>query len=156
MLQKLKLEVANVFRKRIKGWKRKANKTEINPMIEREKIIKNYIDGYNQFDIEKMIRDFDENVIFENIRNGEVDMSLSGIEAFEQQAEQAKTYFIKRSQTIKSFNHLEKESEVEIEYHAILDLDFPNGFKKGQELNLKGKSIFKFSGNRIIKLTDIS
>lgn len=123
-------------------------------MIEREKIIKNYIDGYNQFDIEKMVRDFDENVIFENIRNGEADMSLSGLVAFEQQAEQAKAYFTKRSQTIKSFKHLEKESEIEIEYHAILDLDFPNGFKKGQELNLTGKSIFKFSENRIIKLTD--
>jgi hypothetical protein len=35
-------------------------------------------------------------------------------------------------------------------------MDFPNGLQKGQELDLTGKSIFKFSGDTIIKLTDIS
>ena len=35
-------------------------------------------------------------------------------------------------------------------------MDFPNGLKKGQELNLIGKSIFEFDGDKIIKLTDVS
>jgi hypothetical protein len=37
-----------------------------------------------------------------------------------------------------------------------LNMDFPNGLKKGNELILKGKSVFKFLDNKIIKLTDIS
>ena len=34
----------------------------------REKIIQSYIDGYNQFDIDKMTTDFDETIVFENTR----------------------------------------------------------------------------------------
>ena len=125
-------------------------------MTNREKIIQNYIDGYNQFDIDKMLTDFDDTVIFENIQNGDINMSLSGIIALRQQAEQAKNYFSVRKQTIKSFKHSEDETEIEVDYFAVLAMDFPNGLKSGQELNLIGKSIFKFSANKITKLTDIS
>ena len=125
-------------------------------MNDREKIVKNYIDGYNQFNCDKMLIDFDKNVVFENIQQGEITMSLTGLKALRQQAEQAKNYFTTRAQTIKSFKHIGDETEIEIDYYAILGMDFPNGLKKGDELKLKGKSIFKFLNNKIIKLTDIS
>jgi hypothetical protein len=125
-------------------------------MTNRETIIKNYIEGYNEFNIDKMIADFDENITFENIQNGETNMSLNGLTAFIQQAEQGKTYFSERTQTIKSFKHNDNRSEIEIDYKAILGMDLPNGLKKGQELNLSGLSIFEFDDIKIIKLTDIS
>ncbi|MBS1682671.1 MAG: nuclear transport factor 2 family protein [Bacteroidetes bacterium] len=122
----------------------------------REMIIRKYIDSYNRFDIANMVADFDDNIIFENIQNGETNMSLVGLTAVKQQAEQAKAYFSERTQTIKSFNHMHNHSEIEIGYRAISAMDFPNGLKKGQELNLSGKSIFEFDGDKIIRLTDIS
>jgi hypothetical protein len=125
-------------------------------MTDREKIIKNYIEAYNQFDIDKMVADFDDDIVFENIQNGETNMSLNGLTEFRQQAEQAKTYFTERMQSIKSLNHFDNHSEIEIGYRAILAMDFPNGLKKGQELNLLGKSIFEFQEKKIIRLTDIS
>lgn len=125
-------------------------------MTGREKAILNYIDGYNQFDIEKMVADFDENIIFENIQNGLLTMSLIGLKDFIQQAEEAKAYFSKRTQVVNSFNHRDTTTEIEIDYSAILGIDFPNGLKKGQELKLTGKSIFEFENHKIIKLTDIS
>ena len=125
-------------------------------MDHREAIITNYIEGYNQFDIDKMVIDLDGNIIFKNIQNGETNMTLSGLQEFKLQSEKAKTYFKIRKQTIKSFNHLGNETEIEIDYYAILGIDFTEGLKSGQELHLKGKSIFKFSGNKIIELTDIS
>lgn len=125
-------------------------------MSNKEKIINNYIEGYNQFDIDKMVLDFDDNIIFENISNGEVNMTLSGITAFKEQAEQAKAYFSAKTQTITSLEYKDDEVEVQIGYYAILGMDFPNGLKKGDELKLKGKSIFKFLDDKIIKLTDIS
>jgi hypothetical protein len=125
-------------------------------MTYREKIITNYIDGYNQFDIDKMVANFDNDIVFENIQNDEINMSVKGLTAFKQQAEQANTYFTTRTQTITSFKHLENNSEIEIDYFAILNIDLPDGLKKGQELNLKGKSIFYFMDERIIKLIDIS
>jgi len=124
-------------------------------MTKRERIIQNYIDGYNLFDIEKMVSDFDENIIFENIQNGEKNMSLTGLTAFKELAEQSKAYFSRRTQTIKSFNHINNQTEIDIDYNAILAIDFPNGLLKGQELKLFGKSIFEFKGDRIVKLTDI-
>lgn len=125
-------------------------------MTNREKIIKNYIKAYNEFNIDKMVTDFAENITFENIQNGEINMSLNGLTAFKQQAEQAKAYFSERTQTITLFKHIDNRTEIEINYKAILAIDFPNGFKKGQKLNLSGKSIFEFDSDKIIKLTDIS
>ena len=125
-------------------------------MTERERIIQNYIDGYNQFNIDQMVADFHEEIIFENIQNDEITMSLTGLEAFRQQAEQATTYFLARTQTVRSFRHSGNRSEVEIDYNATLAMDLPNGLKKGQELKLSGKSVFVFRDDRIIKLTDIS
>lgn len=122
----------------------------------REIIIQNYVDGYNQFDIEKMVADFDDKIIFENIQNNEINLSLNGVMAFKQQAETAKTYFTERIQTIKSFKHFDNRTEIDIDYFAVLAIDFPNGLTKGQKLNLSGKSVFVFEGNKIIKLTDIS
>ena len=125
-------------------------------MINREKIINNYIQGYNEFDVDQMVIDFDENIIFKNIQNGETNMTLIGLQEFVKQAEQAKSYFSVRRQTIKSFRYLEDEMEIEIDYFAVLAINLSNGLKEGQALNLKGKSVFKFMGNKISELTDIS
>lgn len=125
-------------------------------MTEREKIIQNYIEGYNQFDIDKMVADFDESVVFENIQNGETNMILNGIKEFTVQAKKAKEYFSERKQTITSFRQDEITAIVDIDYYAVLAIDFPNGLKAGQGLNMKGKSIFQFLDDKIIKLTDMS
>lgn len=122
----------------------------------REKIIQNYIDGYNEFDLEKMVRDLEDAIVFQNIQNKEVNMTLKGLNAFKQQAEQAKSYFEKRHQKITSIKHIDDKTEIEIEYSAVLGMDFPNGLRKGQKLELKGKSIFVFKDNKICELTDIS
>jgi hypothetical protein len=125
-------------------------------MMDKEKIIRGYIDAYNNFDIGRMVADFDENIVFENSSNGEINMSLTGLTSFKNQAQQAKSYFSTRTQTIKAIKHDNEQTEVVIEYYAILALDFPNGLKKGDELKLQGKSIFKFANGKIISLTDIS
>lgn len=122
----------------------------------REEIIRNYIDAYNELDIEKMTCDFDDNIIFQNIADDEVNMTLNGINAFREQAKQAKSYFENRRQKIVTIKHDNDRTEIEIDYVATLAMDFPNGLKKGDKLELKGKSIFKFLDNKIVELTDIS
>jgi hypothetical protein len=123
---------------------------------QREQIIRNYIDGYNNFDIEKMTLDFKNEVAFQNIQNEIVTMTLNGIAAFKQQAEQAKSYFDAREQKITSIKHKLNETEIEIEYWAILAMDFPNGLKKGQKFELTGKSIFTFQDDKIVQIIDKS
>ena len=122
----------------------------------REKIVRNYIDGYNEFDIGKMVSDFSENIIFQNILDDEVNMRLNGIHAFIKQAEQAKLYFENRRQQITNIVHSMDTMEIEINYFAKLATDFPNGVKKGDKLELYGKSIFKFVDYKIVEITDIN
>ena len=122
----------------------------------REEIIQNYIDGYNEFDVKKMTLDFDDNIIFKNIQNDEVTMTLYGIIAFKQQAEQAKSYFKNRQQQIVAIKHNNDTTEIEIAYSATLAMDFGNGLKKGNKLELKGKPIFIFRDDKIVEITDIS
>jgi hypothetical protein len=122
----------------------------------REQIVSHYINAYNNFDVDGMVANMDPSIKFENISNGQVNMTLNGLPAFIEQAEQAKAMFTSRRQTIKSFKHTANQTEIDIAYYAVLAIDLPNGMKRGDELNLTGKSIFKFLGDKINELTDIS
>ncbi|MCL1666786.1 nuclear transport factor 2 family protein [Elizabethkingia ursingii] len=125
-------------------------------MSRKEHIIRSYINAYNQFDIPGMVANLHDNIIFKNIQDGETNLMLQGKKEFRQQAELAKTYFTERQQNITSVKHSEDQTEIEIDYFAVLAADMPNGLKKGNQLKLTGKSIFRFSDDRIIELTDIS
>ena len=61
-----------------------------------------------------------------------------------------------RRETITSFKHEANETEIEIDYHAILACDLPNGLKTGDALQLQARSIFSFEGNKITAIEDIS
>ncbi|OPB98064.1 nuclear transport factor 2 family protein [Elizabethkingia occulta] len=125
-------------------------------MSRKEHIIRSYINAYNQFDIPGMVANLHDNIIFKNIQDGETNLLLQGKKEFRRQAELAKMYFTERQQNITSVKHSEDQTEIEIDYFAVLAADMPNGLKKGNTLKLTGKSIFKFLDDRIIELTDIS
>ena len=121
-----------------------------------QKIIENYIKSYNSFDIKGMVKDLDEDVIFENISNGNVDLRTEGLDDFKKQAESAVQYFEQRNQTIQSWHFDVERVSIDIDYKAILAVDLPNGLKKGETLVLKGKSEFEFKNGKIIQITDRS
>lgn len=123
---------------------------------QQQSIIEQYVNAYNNFDIDGMTRDLDENIVFENISNGQVDLRTDGIEAFRQQAASAKQYFQEREQRISSWEFENGSTTVEIDYRAVLAIDLPNGLKAGDALELRGRSTFKFEGDKIIHLIDIS
>lgn len=62
-----------------------------------QKIIENYIDAYNIFDIDRMLSNMHDDIKFENISNGGINLTTNGIEAFKSQAEQAKQLFKERN-----------------------------------------------------------
>lgn len=122
----------------------------------REKLIDNYIEAYNAFDVCGMVRDFTPNIVFQNIQSGSVTLTLEGLEAFVRQAELAKGFFAERKQTVLSYTHQAEKTEVEIDYCGVLATNLPNGMRQGDEIRLRGRSVFEFRGNKIIRLTDIS
>lgn len=131
----------------------------INPSVLNDRTTKvfNYVEAYNNMDVPNMIADFSDDIIFQNVMNGEKTMELRGIEEFKRQAIDALSYFSERQQSIESITHNYSSTEITISYRAIAAIDFPNGLKKGDEINLKGKSISEFSEDgKIVRLTDIA
>ncbi|SUJ14095.1 Uncharacterised protein [Sphingobacterium spiritivorum] len=123
---------------------------------QREKMIRNYVDAYNQLDIAGMLADLDDEIRFVNITDGEINLSLLGRRAFWDQAVQAAELFSERKQEILAVQHSPEETEIEIDYSAKLAVDLPNGYERGQVISMKGRSIFKFGTDKIVSLTDIS
>jgi hypothetical protein len=123
---------------------------------EREKLIRSYLDAYNQLDIAGMMEVLEDTVFFENYSGAQKTHEISGKPDFETQAKTALSFFSQRKQIPISMDHRENETEVQIEYWAILAVDFPKGLKKGQELRLNGKSIFHFGSEKIKGIQDYS
>ena len=115
--------------------------------------IKNYVSSYNDFNVEGMMKDLHEGIIFKNISNGKVNLTTNGKTAFK---DQAKQFFKTRKQTINETIIDNKFIEIGINYRGIIAVNLPNGLKEGDKIELHGKSIFKFIDNKIIEIVDIS
>lgn len=122
----------------------------------RKNLIENYIHAYNSFDVDAMTMNLDDEIVFRNISGGETTLELKGIDAFRNQAEQVVSFFAEREQKITGFINRENECEVEIDYRATFAADLPDAFKKGDRIELKGRSIFRFSDAKISEIEDIS
>jgi len=83
-----------------------------------------YVEAYNNMDIGKMTVDFDDQIVFLNIMNGENTMELHGIEDFKKQAIEALSYFSERQQSIETLTHNIDSTEISISYRAIAAMDF--------------------------------
>jgi len=116
-----------------------------------------YITAYNNKDVENMITDFSDNIVFLNFESNRETMRKEGVDDVKKQAIEALSYFSEREQIIESICHKQNSAEIAINYRAIAAMDFPNGLKKGDEITLKGKSIFEFSEDgKIVRLMDIA
>ncbi|TCC91896.1 nuclear transport factor 2 family protein [Pedobacter frigiditerrae] len=122
----------------------------------KEEIIKNYITAYNSFDLEGMCSQLHAEIEFIYINKGETNLTLNGIDAFKVQAEQTAAMFKARKQEIISIVYGDNHVEVDIHYTGTLAVEFPNGLKVGDDIELKGKSVFQFYDGLILKLVDMS
>ena len=121
-----------------------------------KKLVTDYIEAYNRFDVDGMLSHLHEEVVFRNISNGEVNLTLTGTEAFRQQAQQALQYFSQREQCVTDWQVADNRVEVLLDYSAVAAMDFPDGLKAGDTLQLQGKSVFQFADERIVSIDDIS
>ena len=119
-------------------------------------VIERYIQAYNKFDVDGMIRDMRNDFVFENITNGNVDLETSGLAEFKVQAEKAKDIFSEQKQTIIGWDFQADTVTIEINYEGVLAIDLPDGAMKGDTLELNGTSEFCFHGSKIFRLIDRS
>ncbi|MBW5448095.1 nuclear transport factor 2 family protein [Cohnella sp. CFH 77786] len=124
--------------------------------IEITTLIRNYLNAYNSFDIDGMIRLLHENIEFRNISGGVVDTETKGIDQFRTLAEQSVKIFSQRRQTITEITIHNDTAEIEVDYVGTLATDLPNGLKAGDVIQLKGKSVFRIKNEKLIMIEDYS
>ncbi|MEO1667198.1 MAG: nuclear transport factor 2 family protein [Chloroflexota bacterium] len=122
----------------------------------KQQIIEDYIAAYNAFDVDGMLGMLHTNIRFENYSEHEMTLSINGIDAFREVAQQASRMFLSRNQTIENIAFEDDQTVVFITYTAICAVDLSEDVKKGDRLNLKGQSVFKFKDNMISFLADYS
>lgn len=129
-------------------------------MVSREKqikiIIDQYIQAYNEFDIDNMVKNVHPDVEFKNIANGEINVQIHGLKNFKKQAKDSTKLLKKREMTIKDQTINGDVVVNKIDFKAVLNIDFPDGPKSGELIKFKGESVFKFKGDKIISIEDIS
>jgi ketosteroid isomerase-like protein len=118
--------------------------------------IHRYIDAYNNFDIDSMIKLLAPDIRFENILGGEINSKTSGKTEFEVLARQSAQLFSSRTQAVKTIRIEGDSAFVEIEFLGVLAQDLPNGLKAGETLALKGTSEFVFTNGFISSIVDKS
>lgn len=121
-----------------------------------KEIIGNYIMTYNSFDIEGMVKLLHKEIIFRNFTNGEMNTETRGIQEFRELAEKSSKIFSSRRQTVIDYSAIDDKAEVQIEYEATLAVNLPNGLKSGDNIQLKGKSIFGLYEGKISLIEDYS
>jgi len=129
-------------------------------MVSREKqmmrIIKDYIKAYNEFDVDRMLKNVHKDVEFKNIANNEINVHIQGKTILKTQAEDSVKLLKKREMKITDQTIKGDVVENDIAFKAVLNVDIPDGPKTGELIKFKGKSIFKFKNGKIISIEDIS
>ena len=121
-----------------------------------KEIVEDFINAYNQFDIDRMVSYVHPEIEFRNISEGEVTHAIKGVEGFKLQAREAGYYFTERRQTINRLLIEEQKAEAFVDYSGTLAVDLPNGLQEGDKIEMQGKSVFTFEDGKILRLEDIS
>lgn len=119
-------------------------------------LIERFVKAYNSFDIEGMLSLLHPDIHFVNISEGKVDFETHGKAAFEKLARQSAALFKERKQEIIEWKKIEDILEVGIRFQAVLADDLPDGKKKGDIIDIKGKSEYIIKDNLIKLIRDIS
>ncbi|MRS05505.1 nuclear transport factor 2 family protein, partial [bacterium] len=134
----------------ISEWRPKLSPNEMRSIVD------HYIDAYNRMDVDAMLGCVHPQIEFKNITAGVVNSSTNGVAELKTLAQQSLSLFSERRQVIESFEAQGSWAVASINFRAVVASDLPNGLKKGQVLNLSGRSEFEFKDGVISKITDIS
>jgi hypothetical protein len=115
-----------------------------------------YLKAYNAKNVSRMLCCFDDACVFENISAGKVTVHTQGKAELEALARKSAEAFSSREQKILTLTGEQGTIVAEIEYRAVLQADLAPDLKAGSLLELRGVSVFEFSGGKIVRLSDYS
>lgn len=123
---------------------------------DRRRAVECYVDAYNRFDVDGMLAGLSEDVVFENLSDGEVTASSHGIEEFRRLAELSRAMFSQREQTITAWEFRSMSVRVAVAWQGVLAVEMPQGPAIGTVLKMCGESEFQFRNERICRIVDCS
>ncbi|OUJ72454.1 nuclear transport factor 2 family protein [Hymenobacter crusticola] len=118
--------------------------------------IEAYLAAYNAKDIPAMLALLDEQIVFENVSNTSGVITTSTKQEFAALARQSVDYFAERRQIVRFAVMGAGAAAVEIDYQATLAQDLPNGLKAGEQLKLRGVSVFEWRDGKFTRISDYS
>jgi hypothetical protein len=123
---------------------------------EQKRLIEGFLDAYNSFDVDGMVKLLHPDCMFQNISGQEITASARGLAEFRELAEKSKALFSSRCQKVLYFESAGAKATVGIAFEGRLRADLPNRLKAGDALKLEGKSVYEFQDGLICGLTDYS
>ncbi|NMM47782.1 nuclear transport factor 2-like protein [Marinigracilibium pacificum] len=117
--------------------------------------INQYIEAYNNYNVNGMLQPLDNHISFANITNDYITLTTQGKPDFEIQAIKALDLFKNRNQKIESITFNDESVIVDISYTAIVNYEIPYELNIGEKVSIKGKSIFTFKDDKIIDIRDV-
>ncbi len=121
-----------------------------------EQLIDAYVDAYNRNDVPGMLAVLHDDIRFENVSNAGGTMTLTGKQAFAEQATQVAPLFSARRQEIVTQIITDDRAAIELTYSAVVAQDLPNGWRANQKIELRGVSIFECNDGKISRISDYS
>lgn len=121
-----------------------------------QELIARYIEAYNSKDVAGMVSVLSDDVTFENISSSSDTLTLIGKQDFEAQARQVLPLFSEREQRVDSLTVENDRAVAEISYRATVAHDLPNGWKAGQQITLRGVSVFERKDGKLYRISDYS
>ncbi len=121
-----------------------------------KRIVDQYIDSYNRFNIDGMIKNLHQDMTFKNIAADEVTLKLEGKNAFKNQIEQAFNLFEKREMKILEQKIGEDMVENKVDFKGVLAVNIPDGPNKNELIKIQYTTIFRFKNGKVISIEDIS
>ncbi len=118
--------------------------------------VETYVTAYNELDVEGMMSVIHPEIVFENVRSGHVTHAARGSADFRKMVAQTAELFSEREQRVTTWDDGINTLDVEVDYKGRLASDLPNGMRKGQTVEIRGRSEFVFEDGLVIGLRDIS
>jgi hypothetical protein len=119
-------------------------------------LIEAYLTAYNTKDIPAMLALVDDQLIFEHVSNTAGLIKTTSKREFEALARQSIDYFLERKQVVRFWVVGQDLAAIELDYQATVDHDLPNGLKAGQQLHLRGVSVFEMKSGKFTRISDYS
>ena len=119
-----------------------------------KELINRYLAAYTSFDVQGMLDLLSPDVVFENYLDDQLTAQANGIAEFRELAESSLKMFSEREQSLVSLRLDEDRAVAVVRFKGTFRKSYQDGPKRGDVMELIGKTEFEFKDGRITHIID--